>query len=60
MGLHRAEMCIRDRGKGGEGGLALADEVLRLCEMENSFQFVYPLDAPIREKIELIAKKRCV
>ena len=44
-------------GKGGEGGLALADEVLRLCEMENSFQFVYPLDAPIREKIELIAKK---
>ena len=44
-------------GKGGEGGLALADEVLRLCEMENSFQFVYPLDVPIREKIELIAKK---
>lgn len=44
-------------GKGGEGGLALADEVLRLCEMENNFQFVYPLDAPIREKIELIAKK---
>lgn len=43
--------------KGGEGGLALADEVLRLCEMENSFQFVYPLDVPIREKIELIAKK---
>ena len=44
-------------GKGGEGGLALADEVLRLCEQENHFQFVYPLDAPIKEKIELIAKK---
>lgn len=44
-------------GKGGEGGLALADEVLRLCETENHFQFVYPLDVPIREKIEMIAKK---
>lgn len=44
-------------GKGGEGGLALADEVLRLCETENHFQFVYPLDVPIKEKIEMIAKK---
>lgn len=44
-------------GKGGEGGLALAEEVLRLCEAENHFQFVYPLDVPIKEKIEMIAKK---
>ena len=44
-------------GKGGEGGLALAEEVLRLCEKENHFRFVYPLDVSIREKIELIAKK---
>ena len=44
-------------GKGGEGGLALAEEVLRLCETENNFQFVYPLDIPIKEKIEMIAKK---
>lgn len=43
--------------KGGEGGLALADEVLRLCEAENNFQFVYPLDVSIAEKIEMIAKK---
>lgn len=43
--------------KGGEGGLALADEVLRLCETENNFQFVYPLDVSIAEKIEMIAKK---
>lgn len=43
--------------KGGEGGLALADEVLRLCEAENNFQFVYPLDISIAEKIEMIAKK---
>ena len=44
-------------GKGGEGGLALAEEVLRLCETENNFRFVYPLDIPIKEKIEMIAKK---
>ncbi|MGN0733488.1 MAG: formate--tetrahydrofolate ligase [Emergencia sp.] len=44
-------------GKGGEGGLALAEEVLRLCETENNFKFVYPLDIPIKEKIEMIAKK---
>jgi len=43
--------------KGGEGGLALADEVLRLCETENNFQFVYPLDVSIKEKIEMIAEK---
>lgn len=44
-------------GKGGEGGIALAEEVIRLCEMENHFQFVYPLDVSIKEKIEMIAKK---
>ena len=44
-------------GKGGQGGIALAEEVLRLCEAENNFQFVYPLDISIREKIEMIAKK---
>lgn len=44
-------------GKGGEGGIALAEEVLQLCEKENHFQFVYPLDVTIKEKIEMIAKK---
>ena len=43
--------------KGGEGGIALADEVMRLCEAENHFRFVYPLDISIREKIEMIASK---
>ena len=44
-------------GKGGEGGIALAEEVLRLCEQENNFDFVYPLEMPIAEKIETIAKR---
>ena len=43
-------------GKGGEGGVKLAEEVVRLCEEENSFRFSYPLDASIEEKINLIVK----
>lgn len=43
--------------KGGEGGTALAEEVVRLCEQENSFTFAYELDQPIAKKIEDIAKK---
>ena len=43
--------------KGGEGGMALAEEVVRLCEMPNNFQFAYELDCSIKEKIEAIAKR---
>ena len=44
-------------GKGGEGGIALAKEVVRLCEQPNDFTFSYELDLSIKEKIEAIAKK---
>ena len=43
-------------GKGGEGGMALAEEVVRLCELPNHFSFTYELDQPIEEKIRTIAK----
>lgn len=43
--------------KGGEGGIALAKEVVELCEKENDFQFAYDIDLSIEEKIEAIAKK---
>ncbi|MDR1908584.1 MAG: formate--tetrahydrofolate ligase [Spirochaetaceae bacterium] len=43
--------------RGGEGGEALAREAVRLCETPSDFSFCYDLDAPIREKIEAIAKK---
>ena len=43
--------------KGGEGGKALAQEVVRLCEEPNHFGFVYDLDLPIEKKIEAIAKR---
>ena len=44
-------------GKGGEGGIELAKEVVRLCEEPNDFQFSYELDCSIKEKIEAIAKR---
>ncbi len=43
--------------KGGEGGLELAEEVLRLVEEENSFEFSYSDELTIKEKIETIAKR---
>ena len=43
--------------KGGEGGKALAEEVVRLCEQENDFSFTYPLDLSIEEKLEMICKR---
>ena len=43
--------------KGGEGGKTLADEVVRLCEQPNHFQFVYDTNASIREKLDAIVKK---
>jgi len=43
--------------KGGEGGIELAKEVVRLCEEENNFTFCYEDDLSIKEKIEAIVKK---
>ena len=45
--------------KGGEGGVALAEEVVRLCEQESSagFKFCYELDSTIEEKLNAIATK---
>ena len=43
--------------KGGEGGIALAEEVIRLCEQPNDFTFSYELDMSIKEKIEAIVTK---
>jgi len=43
--------------KGGEGGVKLAEEVVRLCEQPNNFEFSYDVNLSINEKIETIAKK---
>ena len=44
-------------GKGGDGGMELAQEVLRLCEQPHEFHFAYELDKPIKEKIADIVTK---
>ncbi len=44
-------------GKGGEGGIELAKEVIRLCEEPNDFSFAYDVELPIKDKIEAIAKR---
>ena len=43
--------------KGGEGGKALATEVLRLCEQPNDFTFAYDAEDSIEQKLNDIAKK---
>ena len=42
---------------GGKGGMALAEEVARLCEEKNDFSFSYDLDASIEKKIEAIVTR---
>jgi formate--tetrahydrofolate ligase len=43
--------------EGGEGGRALAEEIVKLCEEPNDFTFSYDTEATIPEKIEAIVKK---
>jgi len=47
--------------KGGEGGIALAEELLRLIEQnegkDQKLSFAYELDIPIKEKIRAISQK---
>src|SRR5574338_1186504 len=43
--------------EGGKGAVALAEAVVKACEKPNNFQFLYPLDQPIKEKIETIARE---
>ncbi len=44
-------------GKGGEGGKALAEEVVRLCEQPNDFHQAYELDTSIEDKLRAIVTK---
>jgi len=42
-------------GRGGAGAAELAEAVVEACEQPSAFKFLYPLDWPIRKKIEKIA-----
>lgn len=43
--------------QGGAGSVALAEKVVSACEKENNFAQLYPLDMPVYDKIEKIAKE---
>jgi methylenetetrahydrofolate dehydrogenase (NADP+)/methenyltetrahydrofolate cyclohydrolase/formyltetrahydrofolate synthetase/formate--tetrahydrofolate ligase len=42
---------------GGDGAVELAEAVVAACEKPSDFKFLYPLDLPIKTKIETIAKE---
>ena len=44
-------------GRGGAGGTALAEEVVRLCEQENDFAFCYDDGMTIRQKMNAIVTR---
>lgn len=44
-------------GKGGDGGIALANEVVRLCEQPSNFTYCYESAASIEEKLTAIVTK---
>ncbi|MGB2815029.1 MAG: formate--tetrahydrofolate ligase, partial [Dehalococcoidales bacterium] len=41
---------------GGDGALELADAVIDACEEQNDFQFLYPIEMKLRERVENIAR----
>lgn len=40
---------------GGTGGVELAEQIVTAAETDSSLEHLYPIDAPIREKIETVA-----
>jgi formate--tetrahydrofolate ligase len=54
-----ADFCepIEVWAKGGEGGKAAAEAVVKACDMKKDFKYLYDIKAPIKEKIETIATK---
>ncbi len=43
--------------RGGEGAIELAEAVITACEEQHDFKFLYELETPLRQRIELIAKE---
>lgn len=43
--------------EGGQGATELAELVVKTAEKPSNFKFLYPLDIPIKDKIEIICKE---
>jgi formyltetrahydrofolate synthetase len=55
-GAHAAEINEAFT-RGGEGAVELAEAAVDAASQQNSFEYGYPLEAPIADKIELIATR---
>ncbi|MBU0998253.1 formate--tetrahydrofolate ligase [Patescibacteria group bacterium] len=55
-GAEDAVIC-RNFELGGEGAVDLAEAVVKAAEKPSTFKYLYPLDIPIKQKIEIIAKE---
>lgn len=61
------EQYCKDRGadfavtkcfaEGGAGSIELAEKVVEACEKENNFHYLYDIDMPLYDKIEIIARE---
>jgi len=52
-----ARVAVSDHWlKGGDGALELADAVIDACNDEVRFNYLYPADLPLMERVETIAK----
>jgi len=43
--------------QGGDGALELADAVIEACNEKVAFKFLYPVEMPLRQRVEMVAKK---
>ena len=43
--------------KGGEGALELADAVIDACCEKTDFRYLYPMEMPLRQRVETIARE---
>ena len=43
--------------KGGDGALELADVVMEACKDKVDLKFLYPLETPLRQRVEMVAKE---
>jgi formyltetrahydrofolate synthetase len=43
--------------KGGDGALELADVVMDACKEKVNLKFLYPLEMPLRQRVETVAKE---
>eukprot|EP00211_Chloroparvula_japonica_P004604 CAMPEP_0119121414 /NCGR_PEP_ID=MMETSP1310-20130426/2057_1 /TAXON_ID=464262 /ORGANISM="Genus nov. species nov., Strain RCC2339" /LENGTH=635 /DNA_ID=CAMNT_0007110977 /DNA_START=127 /DNA_END=2034 /DNA_ORIENTATION=- len=53
-----ADACVANHwAEGGRGAVDLAEAVARACDTADDFRFLYAVEAPIKEKIETIARE---